>query len=218
MKLGGNLKTSYRFCAAIQRKLTYRSSPELEVYPEISESERFPLLTPAGRQLLCAMRQHPQAPLWNWPNGEQLGAEGLATVERFARELNQARTAGQPSWLDEFAAFCIQRVPFYRSRASARGGSAARFQDMPSCCREDLAPQVWDFVPDDQPLDELIVFSTSGTTGHPTKMLFTPATAACGVPLLEYALSRYGIAFPRGSSQVPLQMWPRIAMRSLRPS
>jgi len=40
------------------------------MYPELSEEERFPLLTQRGRELLYRMRQHPNAPIWNWPNGE----------------------------------------------------------------------------------------------------------------------------------------------------
>lgn len=171
------------------------------MYPELSESERFPILSPAGRELLQAMRQHPRAPLWNWPNGEQLNEAGLAVVEQFAHGLVAPRPADVPDWLDEFTEFCLRQVPFYRSRPSP---GSPRFSDMPSCSREDLAPRVWEFVPDGQALDEVIIFSTSGTTGHPTKMLFTPAVAACGVPLLEHALARYGIAFPRGPQRVAI--------------
>ncbi len=176
------------------------------MYPELSEAERFPLLTPAGRQLLQAMRQHPRAPLWNWPNGEQLNAAGLARVQQFAQALNQPRQQSRPDWLDEFTEYCCHQVPFYRQRLNRNSspiGSTA-FDAQPSCAREDLAPHVSNFVPDDQSLDELIVFSTSGTTGHPTRMLFTPAVAACGVPLIEYALARYGVALPRGPQQVAI--------------
>lgn len=91
------------------------------MYPELSEAERFPLLTPAGRKLLHAMRQHPHAPIWNWPNGEQLRAEGLARVEQFARELHAERNAapGPPQWLAGFVDFCLAEVPFYRGRSRA---------------------------------------------------------------------------------------------------
>lgn len=185
--------------------LTFKVHWELSLtsYPELSESERFPLLTPAGRKLLHSMRQHPHAPVWNWPNGEQLDEGGLATVERFAQSLNAPH--GPIDWLDEFTEFCVREVPYYRARERQRGcKQPATFSDMHSCSRNDLAPRVWEFVPDGQSLDELIVFSTSGTTGHPTKMLFTPAVAACGVPLLDYALSRYGIALPRGPERVAI--------------
>ncbi|MCU0874491.1 MAG: AMP-binding protein [Pirellulaceae bacterium] len=172
-------------------------------YPEISEAERFPLLSPAGQRLLHAMRQDSRAPIWNWPNGEQLDAAGLAEVHQFAQAL-QTRgvfTRDQlPAWLPEFLDFCLEEVPFYRRRAVAGTPLAA----IPSCSREDLAPRPWEFVPDSQSLDRLIVFHSSGTTGHPAALPTHPATAACGIPLLERALAPLGLTFPRGPEQIAL--------------
>lgn len=173
------------------------------MHPEISEAERFPILTPEGRRFLHALREHPQAPRWNWPNGEQLDEQGLQRVIEFAEALRLHEPDprdGLPDWIPGFADFCLDEVPFYRQRTSA--GTA--FDDIPSCSRDDLAPTVWSFVPDSQPLDHLIVFSSSGTTGHPAKMPTHPWTAACGVPLLEQALATYGVELPRGVDQVAL--------------
>lgn len=172
------------------------------MYPELSEAERFPLLTSAGRKLLHSMRQHPQAPAWNWPNGEQLNAEGLAEVEKFARELDAPRTAapGPPLWLSPFVDFCLTDVPFYRRRTP----SGTRFESIPSTNRGDLSSRVWEFVPVSTSVDELIVFSSSGSTGHPAQLPFHPATAASGIPLLEQALRTTGIQFPRGAEQIAL--------------
>lgn len=172
-------------------------------HPELSEAERFPLLTPDGRRFLHAMRQDPQAPIWHWPNGEQLDAAGLARVEQFAVALAEAKPTSPgalPVWLDDFVTFCLTEVPFYR----ARSRSGTRFVDVPSCCRGDLAPQPWEFVPDSVPLDRLVVFSSSGTTGHPAQLPTHPATAACGIPLLEHALAPLGIALPRGVDRVAI--------------
>lgn len=182
------------------------------MYPEISEAERFPILTDKGRKLLYQMRQHPNAPIWNWPNGEQLDEHGLEIVHRFADKLKNfyeghtdKNSATQPNWLNAFTEYCTESVPFYRSRALSLGQTKHQtFAAMPTCCREDLAPKVWDFVPDDISLEHLIVFSTSGTTGHPTRMLSHPATAACGVPLIEAALRRESIAIPNGPEHVPI--------------
>ena len=177
------------------------------VYPELSEDERFPIITDAGREFLHQMRQHRDAPEWNWPNGEQLDEAGLQTVHAFADELERSdgRAFETPSWLDSFAEFCHREVPFYRNRARLLGSiEGFTFDAVGSCGREDIAPRVWDFVPDSKSLDDLIVFSTSGTTGHPTRMLSSPATAACGVPLIERALKREGILFPRGVGQVAM--------------
>lgn len=173
------------------------------MYPEISESERFPLLTPTGRKLLHAMRQDPQAPIWNWPNGEQLNAAGLAQVQEFAGKLSggPAWTENHvPPWLPGLVDYCLEEVPFYRRR-SAPG---TNFVDLPTCSRDDVASRVWELVPDSQPLDELIVFSSSGTTGHPARMPSHPVTAACGVPLLEQVIAPAGLCFPRGPEQMAL--------------
>ncbi|HTN77168.1 MAG TPA: hypothetical protein VL096_18035 [Pirellulaceae bacterium] len=173
------------------------------MYPTLSEAERFPLLSPAGRTLLHAMREHPQAPIWNWPNGEQLNGAGLQRVRQFASELEEAQVLAadkQPAWLTEFVTFCVEEVPFYRRRSSPGAALSA----VPSCSREDLSTKVWDFVPDSQPLDELIVFSSSGTTGFPTRTPTHPATAACGIPLIEAALAGAAVQFPRSADQMAL--------------
>jgi hypothetical protein len=151
------------------------------MYPELGESERFPLLSEAGRRFLHRMRQDSQAPHWNWPNGEQLDGPGLERVQQFAAALSQDRqidAAGKPLWLGQFTEFCLAEVPFYRQR----GRSGARFEDIPSCTREDLARAPWDFVPERESLDRLIVFSSSGVTGHPARLPTHPWTAACGIP------------------------------------
>ncbi len=173
------------------------------MYPELTEAERFPLLTPAGRKLLHAMRQHPQAPIWNWPNGEQLNAAGLARVQQFAGALNRQQDCGlchAPDWIDDFVGYCLAEVPFYRRRSP----QGTPLRSIPSCSRADLAPQVWEFVPDSQPLDELIVFSSSGTTGFPTRTPAHPASAACGIPLLEMAIRSTGATLAHGPDSMAL--------------
>ena len=145
----------------------------LSMNPELSEAERFPLLTPAGRKHLHAMREDPHAPVWNWPNGEQLDAGGLARVRAFAASLHARPISGPgqvPDWLPGFVDICLEDVPFYRSRS--RPG--APFSSIPSCNRSDLALRPWEFVPDSQSLDRLIVFSSTGTTGHPAAAADTP--------------------------------------------
>lgn len=174
------------------------------MYPELSEQERFPILTPQGRTFLHQMRQHAAAPVWNWPNGEQLDDRGLERVREFQRALASQRpynSLDEPAWLPDFVEYCVAQVPFYRNR-TPQGGS---FQDIPTCSRSDLAPRAWDFVPDSEPIDDLVIFSSSGTTGQPTRTPHHPYSAACGIPLIEYALRElHGIAIPRGVDQVAI--------------
>lgn len=174
------------------------------MYPELTEAERFPRLSPRGRQFLHAMRQHPHAPIWNWPNGEQLNDAGLARVQQFANRLQNTTpidSLEEPDWLTAHVDYCLTEVPFYRQRSRV----GTRFDDLPTCARSDMAPQVWQFVPDDQPLDELIAFSSSGTTGQPMRTPHHPYSAACGVPLMEHAIQNLvGVKFRRGPGEVAL--------------
>jgi phenylacetate-CoA ligase len=173
-------------------------------YPELNESERFPILTARGRELLYRMRQHPMAPIWNWPNGEQLDSAGLERVKEFAASLSISSTysAGLlPDWLSQYVDRCLREVPYFRTKY----GQGRAFEEIPPICRANLAPRVWDFVPDDEPLDDVIVFSSSGTTGYPTRTAHHPVSAACGVPLMEFALrSLHGITLQRGTDHVAI--------------
>src|SRR5262249_40476132 len=58
--------------------------------------------------------------------------------------------------------------------------------------RADLARVPWDFVPDDEALDRLIIYRTAGTTGHPITVPHHPLAVRCYEPMLEFALRRHG--------------------------
>src|SRR5262245_24802386 len=107
------------------------------MHPELTEVERFPLLSSEGRRFLHAMRQHSAAPAWNWPNGEQLDEQGLSRVHEFARALaTPVFGPGRlPDWLPSLVDFCLEEVPFYRSKVAP----GTPFHLLPSCSREDLA-------------------------------------------------------------------------------
>ena len=62
---------------------------------------------------------------------------------------------------------------------------------LPTTSRAELALRPWDFVPDDQPLERLIVYRTSGTTGHPITVPHHPLAARHYEPMIEFALERY---------------------------
>lgn len=159
----------------------------------LTDAERFPLLTETGRARLRELREHPCAPRYNHPCGEQLTAEGLAEVRSFETALATAprgwRHGELPEWLREFTAKCLAEVPFYRQR----GGAAEDFFALPPVTREDLAREPWAFVPDGQRLDELVVYDTSGASGDPMLVLSHPATSASYLPALRWALAKFGV-------------------------
>jgi phenylacetate-CoA ligase len=167
----------------------------------LTEQQRYPLMTDEGRRLLEWLHENEFAPRYNHHCGPRLTAEGLDRVRAFEVEVRQSpprwRPEALPAWVPEFAAFCLREVPFYR-----RYGSPPDFAHLPACRRAHLGREPWAFVPDSQPLDDLIVYSTSGTTGHPLNVLSHPETAARYLPLLRAALARYGVTLTGGAGAV----------------
>ena len=142
----------------------------------------------AGQRLLW-LEEHPHAPRFTHPGVDRVTPEGLRATAAFAESIQVAPSRwlpdSPPAWLAPFIDRCCHTVPFYR-----RYGGAARLADLPICSRADLAREPWSFVPDDEPLDDLIVYNTSGTTGHPLAVPTHPDTLACYIPLLKAALRK----------------------------
>ncbi|MCC7358317.1 MAG: AMP-binding protein [Anaerolineales bacterium] len=159
----------------------------------LSEAERYPWLTADAREQLRALHESAHAPRFNHQCGDRLSAAGLARVRAYAQLLASEppgwAPGRQPAWLAEFAARCHATVPFYRQY----GAPPATFADTPTCDRADLSHAPWAFVPDDAALDDLIVYNTSGATGHPLDILSHPEASACYLPLLRAALATRGV-------------------------
>jgi phenylacetate-CoA ligase len=171
-----------------------------------TDAERHPLLTPAGQQLLDRLREHPHAPRYNHRCGDRLTRDGLRRVRAYERRLGAPRPAapagGVPAWVRAFARRCLGAVPFYRGR----GGDHRRFAELPTCGRADLGRAPWSFVPDDRPLDGLIVYNTSGTTGHPLDVLSHPEVSSLYLPLLRAALGLHGVRLEGGAGRVAIAL------------
>ncbi len=170
----------------------------------LSDDERFPLIPEEGRGLLRRLRQHAHAPIWNLACGDRLDAAGHAALQRWAAGLRAGppvwAAGAQPDWLSAFAVAAQARVPFYRSRA--RPG--APWAEIPTSRRADLAGAPWAFVPDDQPLDELLVYPTSGTTGPAFEVYSHPVASNAWLPFVSAALARVGITLEGGPDRVSL--------------
>lgn len=177
----------------------------------LTEAERYPWLTTAGRERLRWLHEHPSAPRFNHRCGDRLTSAGLARVRAFEQALHAEPLGWQPGtrpgWLAGFVDRCFRFVPFYR----ALGARPTRFEDVPTCRRADLSREPWSFVPDDLPLDDLIVYNTSGTTGHPLDILSHPETASQYQPLLESALATQGVRLDGGPERTALVLvcWQR---------
>lgn len=176
----------------------------------LTEAERYPWLTSGARGLLRWLHEHPSAPRFNHHCGDRLSAAGLASVRAFEQALH-AKPIGWapgslPPWLPAHVDACFEQVPFYR-QAGARPG---RFSDIPPTGRADLSRAPWAFVPDNLTLDDLIVYNTSGTTGHPLDILSHPESASKYLPLLRAALATRGVRLAGGVG--PNGERPRVAL------
>ncbi len=168
----------------------------------LTDAERYPTLTDEGRKMLQFLREHPHAPIFRNQSGNRLSAAEVAAVRRFEREVETAEVGwspGQsPAWLAEFVERCTAEVPFYRRY----GSPPACLEDWPTISRADLSRDIAQFVPDSVPVDQLINFRTSGTTGHPLLLASHPVVAASYLAFHKRALRRFGLELKYGRGQV----------------
>lgn len=168
----------------------------------ITDAERYPTLSEEGRRMLDFMREHPQAPIFRNESGNRLTTEEVERVRAFEREVLAAefdpKEWGTPAWLGGFIARCVADVPFYR----AYGSEPERLADLPTISRADLSRDIAQFVPDSAPVQRLINFRTSGTTGHPLLLASHPVVAAGYLAFHKRALRRFGIILRHGRGQV----------------
>jgi phenylacetate-CoA ligase len=166
--------------------------------------DHFPLITDAGYHLLRRLQEHPHAPRYTHRGYNRMTREGLRRAQEFAAKLRDSPPNWQPGelpkWLAEFVEACYRDAPFYRQN----GPAPDRFFDIPTASRADLNREPWSFVPDSQPLDGLVIYNTSGTTGHPLDILTHADTLALYVPLLRAALAAHSLTLDGGPGRVAI--------------
>jgi len=172
------------------------------VTPDPSHRERFPTLSAAGQRMLDFMRKHPHAPIYRNESGNRLLAHEIAQVRNFEMDVAAADvgwTPGQPPpWVAGFIAETFRTVPHYR----ALGSPPRRLEDLAPIARADLAADVAQFVPDHVETARLMLFLTTGTTGHPLVVPSHPLVAARYAAFHKRALRRVGIEPQYGAGQV----------------
>lgn len=141
------------------------------------DNKRLPDLTAEAKAILRKMVEHPQAPIFRNRSGHFLTQADRRAHFDFALQesLRDPRLqVSDPAWLKPFLAKCENLVPFYRGY----NWTQSSFQELPIITRKDLSDDIAQFVPDNLPLDRLIAYTTSGTTGHPLVIPSHPLVAA----------------------------------------
>jgi len=162
--------------------------------PLRDEDQAFcPTLTEHGQRMLDFMREHPAAPRFRNQSGNRLLADEVDELRGFVRDVQAARVGwprgSKPDWLALFVQKTCRDVPAFRGLTNLPD----RFEDLPTITRADLATDIARFVPDSVPLDRLINFRTTGTTGNPLLIASHPVVAARYLAFHLRALRRFGI-------------------------
>ncbi|HEY3838817.1 MAG TPA: hypothetical protein VGL72_19710 [Bryobacteraceae bacterium] len=157
---------------------------------------RSPLLTPDGERLVRRLREHPDAPRFNYETGDRLHPGDLGVIASFRQDLREKRSPRTTQIPDEILdrmKHARKVVPFLRRRIPTYADLERDWHTLPTTSRADVALRPWEFVPDDQPLDRLIIYRTAGTTGHPVSVPHHPVAVRCYEPMIDFALERHGV-------------------------
>jgi len=169
---------------------------------EPDDAERYPTLTDAGRMMLRRLVEHDAAPIFRNQSGNRLLAEDIPALSDFERDVLVSplewSPGAPPRWLMDVIARAHAEVPHYRGL----GPAPQRFEDVVPICRADLAADIARFVPDSVPVDRMINFQTTGTTGHPLLIPSHPVVAARYIAFHKRALNRFGVKLSHGAGQV----------------
>lgn len=167
----------------------------MKLIPALSDDERFPLLK--DRKFLNELRQDSLGPKFNFKSGDRLNKASLAKVQRYNESLKLQvfwKKGEIPPWIPDYLKWCSLTVPAYGDRQNS-------LRENPSLRREQIALSPWEFVSNECCLDDLLVYSTSGTTGAPMDVLFDAVSQAVWIPQLESILRSDGIFLEGGSGR-----------------
>lgn len=161
-----------------------------------------PTLTEHGQRMLNFLREHSAAPRFSNQSGNRLLADEIEELRDFVHEVCTADVGwprGQkPTWLQVYVERVFRDVPAFR----ARGLPPKSFEDLPTTCRADLAADIARYVPDPVPVERMINFRTTGTTGNPLLVASHPVVAARYLAFHLRALQRFGIQLCHRRGQV----------------
>lgn len=173
--------------------------------PEPTDADRYPTLSDAGRAVLERMREHPAAPVFRNRSGNRLLHEEVQALREYQARMADAPIGwvpgSAPEWLPSFVDQVFREVPYYR--AQVRPGEFAAIAPVG---RAELSADIARFVPDPVPLERMINFSTTGTTGHPLVLPSHPVVAGRYLAFHKRAMRRAGIELRHGRGEVGVML------------
>ena len=168
-------------------------------------AERHPLITQKGYSNLKRLSQNANAPRWNYFTiGDKVNSDDLKAVEKFRKlffsdnSSNLNATHGNSDSPSESILAFVEKM---RSRSAwfeevipESTDFKKSWTSLKTMARVDIATRFCDIAPYSEDYDRLIVYDTSGTTGHAIVVPHHPQALALNHVFAEYALKAYGIS------------------------
>jgi phenylacetate-CoA ligase len=170
-----------------------------------SAQSLFPLITPEGLAGYHRILEHPDAPRFTHQIGDHATSEDLKAVDEFRDRTIDADPGfpeSPPDAILGWAARVADQVPLYRDRIPSGINWERDFTKLPTLSRQDFATHMVQLIPDDEPYERLIVYDTSGTTGHALRIPTHPRAVAISHVLAERALGWFGHCVSMGPAHV----------------
>jgi phenylacetate-CoA ligase len=177
------------------------------------DPRRFPFLSTHGRSLLRWMRGHPSAPHYRHFSGHRLDQRSIwrahwrHALVRHGRIPQWMPGKPVPAWVQQWVAHCTAHVPAHANKAQATHWQrdiqrACTLDGIPTTDRHALSTRLAQHVPAGLPLDRVICYATSGTTGHPLRVPSHPDVACDYFAYHCRALRPFGVEPTAGRGQV----------------
>jgi phenylacetate-CoA ligase len=176
-------------------------SPVRDVTAIEDRRERNPLISEAGFRNFLRIKQHPNAPVWNFETGDRIEASDLPVHTAFAESLTQKRnpfSSSPPPNILEWVRAMREEVLGFRERVPEGFDIEKNWTAIPPVTRTDLAAKLHTLVPQDADLSRLITYDTSGTTGHAVAVPTHPRVLSQVLSMMSYVMARYGITLDPG--------------------
>lgn len=169
-----------------------------------------PLIDGVAYRLRERILQHPAAPAWNYRVGDRVERVDVDAFEGLRERLQRSRRSrakprvhtGPPEALLERVDTLRGRVAIFAEHLHGVTDLAASWAAIPTMSRSDLVERLVDVVPVDADLARLIVYDTSGTTGHALHVPHHPGAMAQNHALLEHLLALHGARPKLGPGRV----------------
>lgn len=158
--------------------------------------QKTPLLTKQGYECLKEMQLYPTAPKWNAEYGDQITQADFDTLKTHEKTLTSYTHSHIPN--DDFfdtLPHLRSLIPAFQQQLPLGMHYKRDWEDLDTTSRADLAERLEQFMPHSVNANEIMMYATSGTTGH--AILIPRSTYSVGMYhiLLKPILEDYGLNF-----------------------